>query len=85
MAPQPTIRNEFLNIIRRPTVLMCKSGAPIEYANSKGVRKIKLRQLNALSPQMIHYVASQGGAKIDVEKFSSGDFNQYLQLHNLYG
>lgn len=79
------IDNEIKEIIKKPTVVMCKDGSPIEYRNTAGVRKIKHRDIeDKLSVHLIMYVATKGGAKESLQKFSSGDFARFLSLYKIY-
>lgn len=78
------INNEIKSIISKPTVTMCKDGTPIEYKNTENIRKIKSREVGAVSSYLIMYVASKGGAKSSLEKFSSGDFLQFLSLYKIF-
>lgn len=79
------INNQILDIIKKPTVVMCKDGTPIEYRNTEGVRKIKSRQIDNIPLPLIIYVANKGGGKSSLMKFSSGDFGRFLSLYKIFG
>lgn len=78
------IKKELEDIISVPTVLVCKDGEPIEYANTEGIRKIKVRKIDDISANLMMYIADKGGSVNSLEKFSSGDFSQFLSLSNVY-
>lgn len=78
------INKEIEEIIKEPTVTMCKDGTPIEYKSTEGVRKTKVREINNISVQLIAYIATKGGGKNSLRKFSSGDLGRYLSLYKMF-
>lgn len=78
------ITKEIEDIIKTPTVLMCKNGMPIEYVNSNPLRKIKKRDVKKVSVFLASYVCEKGGDIDSIKRFSSGDFNRFLSMSNIY-
>lgn len=84
MVDLSVINKELEEIIKEPTVTMCNDGTPIEYRNTENMRKTKVRELKNVSVHLIAYIASKGGGKKSLEKFSSGDLARYLSLYKMF-
>lgn len=80
---EETIRKELLDILYIPTVLINNDRTPIEYSKFNRFR-IKRRTINKVPVTLAYYVLKKGGSVENLEEFSSGDFERYLQMNNIF-
>lgn len=78
------IIEELEEIIKIPTVLVRKDGFPPEYKDSKKYRKVKVRDIDKISPVLMYYLLNKKADFSSIEKFSSGDFESFLSMSNAY-
>ena len=79
------IRDQLIEYIKQPTVLVNKEDVPYEFKDSGSVNRLKRRRMEDDIPlQLYSFVLSNHVTKNQLREFSSGLFLNYINTTGIY-
>lgn len=80
-----TIKEQLIEYISTPAVLMTKDEIPYEYKQTGSINRLKRRRNNKDIPlQLYAFVISRNISKNELREFASGLFLNYIETSNIY-
>ena len=80
-----TIKQQLLDYIKTPTVLMNRDGGPYEFKTSGSINRLKRRRDKEDIPlELYSFIISNGVSKNQLREFASGLFLNYVETSNIY-
>lgn len=79
------IKNQLIEYISTPAVLVNKDDVPYEYKKGGSINRLKRRRNNTDIPiQLYAFVLSENISKNQLREFASGLFLNYIETSNIY-
>ena len=79
------IRNQLLDYIKTPAVLMDKNDVPYEYNKNCSINRLKRRRNKEDIPiELYTFILTNGISKNQLREFASGLFLNYIETSSIY-
>ena len=80
-----TIKEQLVELIKEPAVLMTKDEVPYEFMKSGSINRLKRRRDCSNIPfELYSFIVSNNISKNQLREFASGLFLNYIETSNIY-
>lgn len=79
------IKNQLIDYISTPTVLVTKEDVPYEFKQGGSINRLKRRRYNDEIPMQLYaFICNNDVSKYQMQEFASGLFLNYINNTSLY-